>query len=112
MDTSHQSLRLKAFQQLKDGLIIALYLWLIFGLLTLHKSMILAEHHIDFTSHGFALINALALSKVMLVARHLRLGDRLQNEPLLYYSPEVCFIYNDPGLFQDSGRRRRRLVAP
>ena len=84
MDTSHRSLRLKAFQQLKDGLIIALYLWLIFGLLTLHKSMILAEHHIDFTSHGLALINALALSKVMLVARHLRLGDRLQNEPLLY----------------------------
>ena len=50
---------------------IALYLWLILGLLTLHKSMILAEHRIDFTYHGLALINALALSKVMLVARHL-----------------------------------------
>jgi hypothetical protein len=46
--------------------------------------MILAEHHIDFTSHGLALINALALSKVMLVARHLRLGDQLKNEPLIY----------------------------
>jgi hypothetical protein len=46
--------------------------------------MILAEHHIDFTNHGLALINALALAKVMLVARHLRLGNRLQNEPLIY----------------------------
>jgi hypothetical protein len=55
----------------QNGFMIALYLWLILGLLTLHKSMILAEHRIDFTYHGLALINALALSKVMLVARHL-----------------------------------------
>jgi hypothetical protein len=46
--------------------------------------MILAEHNINFTSHGLALLNALALSKVMLVARHLRLGDQLKNEPLIY----------------------------
>src|SRR6516165_1622716 len=84
MDFSSRSLRLKAYQEFKDGLMIALYLWLILGLLTLHKSMILAEHRIDFTYHGLALINALALSKVMLVARHLHLGDQLRNKPLIY----------------------------
>jgi hypothetical protein len=84
METSSQSLRLKTYQEFKEGLIIALYLWLIFGLLILHKSMILAEHRIDFTYHGLALINALALAKFMLVARHLHLGDRLKNEPLIY----------------------------
>ena len=45
--------------------------------------MILAEHHIDFVHHGLALINALALAKVMLVARHLHLGE-LKNVPLIY----------------------------
>jgi len=69
---------------LSRSLIIALYLWVIFGLLILHKSLILAEHHIDFAYHGFAVINALALAKVMLLARHIPLGDRLRNAPLIY----------------------------
>jgi hypothetical protein len=63
---------------------IAFYLWVVFGLLVLHKSMILAEQHIDFAYHGFALINALALAKVMLVAKHARFGDQLKNKPLIY----------------------------
>jgi hypothetical protein len=62
---------------------IASYLWAVFGLIVMHKSMILAEHHIDFAHHGLALINALALAKVMLVARHLHLGE-LKNAPLIY----------------------------
>lgn len=37
---------------------IALYLWLVFGLLIVYKSVVLAEYHIDFAYHGLALINA------------------------------------------------------
>src|SRR5215472_10387576 len=84
MDTPSRSFKRKAYQNLKEGCIIVLYLWLPFGLLLLHKSMILAEHHIDFTYHGLALINALALAKVMLVARHLHLGEQLRDRPLIY----------------------------
>ena len=84
MDTSTPTLKQRAFHEFKEFLIIALYLWVVFGLLVLHKSMILAEHHIDFTYHGLALINALALAKVMLVARHLPLGEQLNNTPLIY----------------------------
>jgi hypothetical protein len=82
--TSSETLTQKAYQQFKKFLLIALYLWLVFGLLELHKSMVLAEHHIDFAYHGFALINALALAKVMLVARHLHTGERLGEAPLIY----------------------------
>ena len=84
MDTSSRKLKHKAYHELKDGLVIALYLWVIFGLLVLHKSMILAEHHIEFAYHGLALINALALAKVMLLARHIPLGEQLKNAPLIY----------------------------
>jgi hypothetical protein len=84
MDTSNRNLLQRAHHELKEGLRIALYLWVVFGLLLLHKSMILAEHNIDFAYHGFALINALALAKVMLVARHIPLGERLKNAPLIY----------------------------
>jgi hypothetical protein len=65
-------------------LIITLYLWAVFGLLVLHKSMILSEHHLDFAYHGLALINALALAKVMLVAKKLDLSARMKDAPLIY----------------------------
>ena len=83
MGTSTRTLGQRAFHELKEGLIITLYLWAVFGLLVMEKSMILAEHHVDFVYHGLALINALALAKVMLVARHLHLGE-LKNAPLIY----------------------------
>jgi hypothetical protein len=84
MNTSRQTLKQRAYSQLKEFLIIALYLWVVFGLMEFHKSMILAEHHIDFAYHGFALINALALAKVMLVAKDLHLGDQFNEAPLIY----------------------------
>ena len=47
MNTSRQELKRRGFRLFKETLIITLYLWAVFGLLVLHKSMILAEHHID-----------------------------------------------------------------
>jgi hypothetical protein len=65
--------------------VIAFYLWVVFALLEVHKSMILGEHHINFAAHGFALVNALALAKVVLVGRRLRVADNLLSDaPLIY----------------------------
>jgi hypothetical protein len=83
-------------------LIITLYLWAVFGLLVLHKSMILSEHHLDFAYHGLALINALALAKVMLVAKKLDLSARMKDAPLILSdSFEVSVLYRCACLFQD-----------
>ncbi len=65
-------------------MVISLYLFVVFSLLIMYKSMILAQHHISFARHGFALLNALALAKVMLVARELNLGDQFNDAPLIY----------------------------
>ena len=59
----------------REYLILALYPFVVFALLIFHKSMILAEHHIDYTLHGLALINALVLAKVMLAPEDLGFGD-------------------------------------
>jgi hypothetical protein len=83
MDTSKQSLKQRALHEFREFLSIAFYLWVIFGLLIEHKSLILAEQHIDFQHQGLALVNALALGKIMLVARYLRVGDQWKNRPLI-----------------------------
>lgn len=63
---------------------IALYLWVVFGLFVLYKSVLLAEKHISFTANGFAIINALAFAKIVLIARALHLGERFDGAPLVY----------------------------
>jgi hypothetical protein len=81
---TRQAVKEKAYHELKEFLLMALYLWIVFGLFTIYKYIILAEHHIDFVSHGLALINALALAKVMLIAKALHLGERANDAPLIY----------------------------
>lgn len=78
MSDAKRSIKQKAVHEVREYLVISLYLFVVFSLFVLYKSMILAEYHIDFALHGFALINALALGKVMLVAQDLHLADRFR----------------------------------
>ncbi len=84
MDAPKSSLKQKAYRELKEYLAISSYLCLVFGLLLLYQSVILPENHIPFAFQGLAVINALALGKVMLVAEDLHLADRFKHEPLIY----------------------------
>jgi hypothetical protein len=82
--TTSRTLKQKAYREFKELLIITLYLWVIFGMFIIYKEVILAEHRIDVVAHGIALINAVALAKIMLLARAFHLGDRTDDEPLIY----------------------------
>jgi hypothetical protein len=74
----------RAKHQIRDFVLMFLYLWIVFGLLVAHESIVLAQHQIHFEAHGLALINALVFAKVMLVAEDLHLGHRFHDKPLVY----------------------------
>lgn len=84
MSVSTETLKEKARRGMRDFLVISLYLWIVLGLFVLYKSIILSEEHIPFAAHGFALINALAMAKVMLVAQDLHFAERFKELPLIY----------------------------
>ncbi len=87
MDEKGQKLKQKAVHELKEFLLISLYLWVVFGMFVLYKSVVLASvghHEIDFAAHGFALVNALVLAKFMLIARAFHLGESANDSPLIY----------------------------
>jgi hypothetical protein len=88
-----QTLKQKAVHEVREYLIISLYLFAMFSLFVIYKSVILAEHHIDFALHGLALINALALAKVMLLAQDLHLADRFRDAPLIYPTLLKSFVF-------------------
>jgi hypothetical protein len=84
VDPSHRTLKQKAYHELKEFFGIALYLWVILALFQLYRSVLLAEEHISLAHQGFAVINALALAKVLLVAKALHLGEWVEDWPLIY----------------------------
>lgn len=84
METSSRTLKQKAYHELKEFLVITLYLWVVFALFLVYKSVILNEEHIDYFAHGIALINALVFAKFILIARAFHLGDRANDAALIY----------------------------
>ena len=75
MNDAKRTLKQKAFQGMMEYLFISFYLGVVLSLFTVYKVVILAEHHIDFAPHGFAIINALALAKIILVAQECTLPN-------------------------------------
>jgi GYF domain 2 len=78
------TLKERIAEAIKTFIQMFLYLWLVFGLLAIHQSIILSQYQIDYKSHGLAFVNALIFAKVMLVADDLRLGNRFNDKPLIY----------------------------
>jgi hypothetical protein len=77
-------LRLKARAVSEARRLIAdfLYLWVLLGLFAFHKALILNESL--FSHQGFALVNALALAKMMRLGEIFHVGETLRKGPLIY----------------------------
>jgi hypothetical protein len=88
------TLKERAVEEFKRLLVIFLYLWLVFGLLSIHKSLVLSQHHLDTEEHAFAIINAFVFAKVLLVGEHFNLGTRFNQKPLIYPILYKCFVFS------------------
>ncbi len=88
-----RDLKGRAFKEFKRFIIIFLYLWVVFGLLSIHKSLVLSQHHLDTQEHVFAIVNAFVFAKVLLIGEHFRLGTRFRNKPLIYPVLHKCFVF-------------------
>lgn len=83
-DAGKPTLKQKAMSEMRRFAVMASYLWVLFALFSLHQSIVLAEHGIDYRAQGFAIVNALMLAKVMLLAESFHVGRRFENRPLVY----------------------------
>ena len=93
MSDSYQHLKQRVVHGMREYLVISFYLFIVFSLFEVYRSLILAAHGIDYALHGLALINALALGKVILVAQKLHLGDQFREAPLIYPTLLKSFVF-------------------
>jgi len=95
MATPALTLKQRIYRGFKEYLLIAAYLWLIFALFDVYRSVLVAQYHIDVVAKSFALINALAMAKIALIARELKLDARLRpkDRPLIYATLLNAFVF-------------------
>jgi hypothetical protein len=86
-------LRERASDEFKRFIVIFLYLWVVFGLLSIHKSLVLSQSHLEYPEQAFAIVNAFVFAKVLLVGEHFQLGTRFRDKPLIYPILHKCLVF-------------------
>jgi hypothetical protein len=89
-----RSLKERTFLEFKRFMAIFFYLWVVFALLSIHKTIVLARNHINYQEHTLAVINAFVLAKVLLIGEHFRLGSRFKGKPLIYPVLYKCLSFS------------------
>jgi hypothetical protein len=90
------SLRQRAASELKEFLVIAIYLYICFAALLNLKAAILHAEGVAYSHYGLAAVKALLCAKFMSLGHVLRLGERFKNLGLIWltlYKSVVFLIF-------------------
>ena len=76
-------LRERFIHEMKQYLVMVIFLFFFFGAFTAYRRLILASYEIDYVDYGWALIKAIVLGKVILIGELLHVGERFEGRPLI-----------------------------
>ncbi len=91
-----KNIKERLWEEAKTMLALFAYLAVFLGAFTTYKRLLLAEFGVPFFEYGCALVEALLLSKVIVLGRALRVGDRFAQSrlfvPALYKTFCFCLL--------------------
>jgi hypothetical protein len=93
MNSAHPTLKQKAKHEAKEMTELLIYLLFFFFSLALYDMLLLAEYHAGTWHFAFALINALVITKVIMIGEYAKLGRRHENKPLIVSAIWKAFIF-------------------
>ena len=82
-----------AKHELKEMLMLSSYLAFFFCAITTYNMFLLSRYEIDEWSYGFALINALVITKVIMIGQYAKLGRRHENKSIFISAIWKSFLY-------------------
>src|ERR1700740_3431144 len=88
------SLKQKASHEFTEIAIVFTYLAVFFCALTTYSMLVLDKFHISYFAYGTALINALVITKVILIGEAVHVGDKFERRPLFYSAIYKAFVYS------------------
>jgi hypothetical protein len=80
--SAHPTLKEKAEHELREIVLLSLYLAFFFCALVTHKMFLLREYNVKDWDFAFAVINALVVAKVILIGEYAKLGKKHENKSL------------------------------
>jgi len=93
MNSAHPDLKQKAKHELREMLELSLYLAFFFCALAAYDMLLLNEYHVESWNFAFALINALVITKVIMIGEYAKLGRKHENKSLLVSAVWKAFVF-------------------
>jgi hypothetical protein len=83
----------RAVHELKEFVILTVYLYITLGAVIVMKTAVLHTEGIEFAPWGIAIVKAMLLAKFMLVGRALKIGERNTTSPLIWPTLHRAFAF-------------------
>lgn len=93
MHSAHPDRKQKIKHELKEMLTLVIYLAFFFLSFALYDMLLLRQYHIETLTIAFALINALVITKVIMIGEYAKLGRRHENKALLISAIWKAFVF-------------------
>jgi hypothetical protein len=93
MNSARPDRKEKIKHELREMLELSLYLAFFFCALAAYDMLLLRQYSVDYLTFGFALINALVITKVIMIGEYAKLGRRHENKPLLISAIWKAFVF-------------------
>ena len=91
--SSARGMKQKALHELRELLVLSLYLAFFFCALATYRMLLLREVHIDSLTFAFALINALVIAKVIMIGELAKVGRRHESKPMFVSAIWKAFVF-------------------
>ena len=93
MSPAHPERRQKVKHELREMLELFLYLAFFFCALAIYDMLLLRRYDVEYWTIAFALINALVITKVIMIGEYAKLGKRYEYKPLLVSAVWKAFVF-------------------
>jgi hypothetical protein len=90
---SEPGIKQKALHELREMLVLSLYLAFFLCALATYRMLLLRELHIESLTYAFALINALVIAKVIMIGELAKVGRRHESKPLFVSTIWKAFVF-------------------
>ena len=98
MSSADPGLKQKAKHELREMLTLSLNLAFFFCALVTYNMFLLNEYQVKYWNYGFALINALVITKVIMIGEYAKLGRMHENKSLFVSAVLESFCIRPAGV--------------
>jgi len=93
MNSSNPTRKEKIKHELTEMLVLFLYLGFFFCSLAVYDMLLLKQYTSESLDFAFAIINALVITKVIMIGEYAKLGKRHENKALVYSAIWKAFVF-------------------